>query len=259
MPMEADLLGAFETHSVEGIRACLAAGASATELIKGKRPIDCLIESYLRSERFADCLRVLVEADAGVGDPLLEAVLLDDEAGLRRLLRPEAAGAQAVLQKRLSLLGAFTCCRGVPALHVCAEFNSVRCARVLLEAGADVDARAEVDAASGLGGQTAIFHAVNSIFNYCRPAMELLVDAGAALDARVDRVLWGESMDWETVVFDATPISYAQCGLYRQFHRAETDVYSNIAYLHPKRYGVEAVVRNVPNRYLGGGEEAKTA
>ncbi len=80
--------------------------------------------------------------------------------------------------------------------------------------------------------------------------MELLVEAGAGLDIRLKGILWGESMEWETVVFDVTPISYAQCGLYRQFHRREEDVYSNIAYLYRKRYGSEPQIRNVPNQYL---------
>lgn len=38
-----------------------------------------------------------------------------------------------------------------------------------------------------------------------------------ALDTRVQALLWGESMNWETVVYDVAPISYAQRGLYRQF------------------------------------------
>ena len=127
----------------------------------------------------------------------------------------------------------------------------MRCAAVLLEAGADVNARADFDS-HGLGGQTPIFHSVNSIFNYCRPVMELLVESGADLDIRVKSLLWGESFDWETVVFDVTPLSYAQCGLYKQFHRAEGDVYGNIAYLHAKRYGASPALRNVPNKYLHG-------
>ena len=79
------------------------------------------------------------------------------------------------------------------ALHICAEFNSVRCARALLENGADANARADQDS-DGIGGHTPIFHAVNSIFNYCRPALEILADAGADLDIRVIALLWGESM-----------------------------------------------------------------
>jgi hypothetical protein len=49
---------------------------------------------------------------------------------------------------------------------------------------------------------------------------------------------------------DVTPISYAQCGLYFQFHRKEQNVYGNIAYLWRKKYGSEMKVRNVPNKYL---------
>jgi hypothetical protein len=147
---------------------------------------------------------------------------------------------------------AFTSCRGVSPLHICAEFNSTGCARVLLENGADVNARADRDG-EGIGGHTPIFHAVNSIFNYCRPTMEILVEAGADLDIRVQALLWGESMNWETVVYDVTPISYAQCGLYRQFHRREEHIYSNIEYLHRKRYQSTPPHRNVPNKYLAIG------
>jgi ankyrin repeat protein len=248
MSVEADLLGAFEEHSPDEIRTALAAGISPTEPIKGMRPIDSLIGMYLRSPRFGECLQVLLDAGASIGDPLLQAILLDDDAELRRLL----AGSSENLTRKLNPLCAFTSCRGVSALHICAEFNSVRCARTLLENGADPNARADQDS-DGLGGHTPIFHAVNSIFNYCRPTMEILADAGADLDIRVKAVLWGESMTWETVVYDISPVSYAQCGLYRQFHRREEHVYSNIEYLYCKRHGTAPVLRNVPNKYLVGG------
>jgi ankyrin repeat protein len=245
LPTEADLLGEFEDHSPEGIRKVLASGVSPTQPINGKKPIDILIEMYLRSSRFAECLQVMLDAGAPLGDPLLQAILLDDEAGLLELL----ARSRGNLQRELSPLCAFTSCRGVSPLHVCAEFNSVRCARVLLQAGADVNARA-ARTAEGLGGQTPLFHAVNSIFNYCRPMLEVLVDAGASLETRVSTLLWGESMSWETVVHDVTPTSYAQCGLYRQFHRREQDIYSNIEYIYRKRYAKAPPSRNVPNKYL---------
>jgi hypothetical protein len=243
--IEADLLGAFEEHSPDRIRELLAAGVSPTEPINGKQPIDSLIEMYLRSPRFAECLQIMLGAGASIGDPLLQAILLDDDTGLRRLMSRSSES----LTKELSPLCAFTSCRGVSALHICAEFNSFRCARVLLENGADANARADQHS-DGLGGHTPIFHAVNSIFNYCRPTMEILADAGADLDIRVKALLWGESMTWETVVYDVTPISYAQCGLYRQFHRHEEHVYSNIEYLYRKRYGTAPPLRNVPNKYL---------
>jgi hypothetical protein len=96
----------------------------------------------------------------------------------------ESAQDPGVLSRTLSLSSAFTCCRGVTALHICAEFNSIGCGKVLIEAGADVNAHSRLNA-DEFGGQTPIFHAVNSIFNYCRPMMELLVSAGASLDLKV--------------------------------------------------------------------------
>src|SRR5262249_34953290 len=113
----------------------------------------------------------------------------------------------------------------------------------------NVNARSLVDQ-DGLGGQTPIFHAVNSIFDYCRPMMEMLVSAGASIDVSVPMLLWGETMPWETIVFDVTPVSYAQCGLCRQFHRGERDVYDNIAVLVRARNGSAPSERNVPNMYL---------
>ncbi|HKE23799.1 MAG TPA: hypothetical protein VKB88_15645 [Bryobacteraceae bacterium] len=152
MSVEADLLGVFETHSPDGIRKVLAAGASPTEPIQGMRPVDSLIAMYLRSPRFTECLQVMLDAGATVGDPLLQAILLDDDHGLRQLL----AGSSESLKRKLSFTSAFTSCRGVSALHICAEFNSVRCGRVLLENGAEVNARADQD--GEIGGHTPIFH-----------------------------------------------------------------------------------------------------
>jgi hypothetical protein len=236
-----DLLIAFEYHSPEKIRAALDAGASPTGLIRGKRPIDWLIEMYTRSARFAGCMRVMLDAGATVGDDLLEAILLDDAAGL-----------PAATDRRFHLECAYTSLRGVSALHIAAEYNSVECARVLLEAGIDIDVRAEVDA-DGLGGHTPLFHTVNSNGNHCRPMMELLVEAGANLDVRLEGLRWGGGFEWETVVFDVTPVSYAQCGLYAQFHRREEDVYSNIDYLYRRRFGQPAPSRNIPNAYVARG------
>jgi hypothetical protein len=245
MSLEADYLRAFEEHSPEGIRAALAAGASPTALLKGKTPAHSLIEGYLRSPRFGDCLRVLLDAGASLDDPLLLALLLDDAPALREIL--DTSGQ--LVNRRLRVPCAFTSCDGVTALHICAEFNSVQCARVLLAAGADVNARADMDA-DGFGGQTPVFHAVNSILNHCRPVLDLLVDAGADLDIRLKGLRWGAGADWETLLLDVTPLSYAQCGLYVQFHRREQDVYENLGLLYQRRHGSALPVRNVPNRYL---------
>lgn len=248
MPPEADLLEAFERHSPRGIRETLAAGVDPVTPLRGKAPVWWLVEMYTRSDRFAECLRVLLDAGAALPDPFLTALLLDDDESLRATL---VADGQAI-GRRFELPCAYTSLRGVSALHVCAEYNSVRCARLLLAEGHAVDARADVDP-EGIGGQTALFHAVNSNGNHCRPSMELLVEAGAALDLRLRGVRWGQGFEWETLVLDVTPISYAQCGLYAQFHRREADVYSNLEYLCRRRDGSSPAMPNVPNAYLAKG------
>jgi len=45
---EGELPGRFEEHSPAGIRAALDASASPVDRIDGRRPIDILIEVYLR-------------------------------------------------------------------------------------------------------------------------------------------------------------------------------------------------------------------
>ena len=52
-----DLLVAFESHSVDRIRAILDAGFDPTAPINGKAPVTYLTEMYYRSDRFPDCLR----------------------------------------------------------------------------------------------------------------------------------------------------------------------------------------------------------
>ncbi|MBC8087544.1 MAG: ankyrin repeat domain-containing protein [Phycisphaerae bacterium] len=246
MPSESDLLGAIETHGVEELHSLLRSGASAVDTINGFTPVEYLTSGYLRSSRFVACLGVLLDAGGVQHDAEVRAVLLDDSTTLEGLLRDNK---NEVLEKRVSMRAAFTQCHEVSLLHLCAEFNSMRCARVLLEAGADVNAAAGIDE-HGFGGQTPLFHAVNSNHNYCRPAMELLVEHGASLDVTIAGLVWGQEMDWETVILAVNPLSYAQCGLYRQFHRRESDVYSNLAFLYEHRYRKALHVRNVPNKYL---------
>lgn len=243
-----DLIAAFEAHDVAAVERALAAGADPIAPVRGKTPVEWLIGEYYRSDGFVPCLRLLLDAGASVGDPLAEAVLLDDGHRLDALLRAEPGA----VRRRLDLDGAYTSLSGVTALHVSAEFNSARCARVLLEAGADIDAPAALDA-DGIGGQTPIFHCVGSNLNYCRPVMEILADAGADLDVTVRALRWGGGRSWETVIFDVTPVSYAQCGLMTQFHREPEHVYGNIAYLIARRDGHAPEMPNIPNRYLTQG------
>ncbi|MET0581601.1 MAG: hypothetical protein ABWX88_02115 [Pseudoxanthomonas sp.] len=240
-----ELLTAFELHSVERIAAVLKTGFDVRTAIGGKLPVNWLIEMYTRSDRFPECLRLLLEHGAELDDPVLAPVLLDDAAALAEAIRDEPL----LLEHRTTLDSAFTPLSGASLLHVAAEYGHLRSARVLLATGAKVDARAALDD-FGMNGHTALFHTVNSSGNRSEPVMKLLLEAGARSDLPVAGITWGKGFEWETTCFDVTPVSYAQLGLLPQMHRNERDVYANVRVLLRAAERVVPSLDNVPNRYL---------
>jgi hypothetical protein len=182
----ADLLVAFETHSVGGIRAILDAGFDASSEIDGKPAVMHLVEMYFRSDRFAACLRLMPERGAVLEDPRLAPVLLDDADAITAAVRVDAA----LLQQRTSLPSAFTPLNGTSLLHVAAEYGHVAAATALLALRAEVDARAATEA-FGMNGHTPLFHTVNANGNRSAPVMRLLLAAGARADVRLQGITLG--------------------------------------------------------------------
>jgi ankyrin repeat protein len=246
--VEFDLLVAFEEHEVEGIRAILDAGLDVRAPIKGRSLVNSLLEMYSRSDRFADCLRLLVDRGAVLDDPRILPVLLDDAQQLTAALEADPS----LIGHRTSMVSAFTPLIGASLLHVAAEYGNLEAARVLVERGADLEATASVDE-HGLNGHTPIFHTVNSNDNRSAPILHRLLEAGARPDVRLQGITWGKGFEWETICFDVTPISYAQLGLLPQVHRRERDIYANITRLLEAAGRPIPPLTNVPNRYLAPG------
>lgn len=240
-----DLLAAFEAHSVERIRAILDAGFDVHADIDGRTPINCLIEMYFRSDRFPECLRVMLEHGATLDDSRIGAILQNDPVELEALVRREPS----VLQQKFALNCTFTPLVGVTLLHLAAEYGQFAAAEKLIELGAEVDARAEVDAC-GMNGHTPLFHTVNSNGNRSAPVMKLLLRAGARTDILLPGIVWGKGFDWETTCIDVTPISYAQLGLLPQMQRSEVDCYANVRTLLEASARPVPPFANVPNKYL---------
>ncbi len=243
-----ELLIAFELHSVDQIRSVLDADLDPRLPIRGKSPVQWLTEMYSRGDGFPKCLRLLLDRGAVLDDPVVAPVLLNDADGLGAAIR----ATPSLLHHRTSMVSAFTPLHGATLLHVAAEFGNTEAARVLVDMGADVNATASVDQ-FGLNGHTPIFHTVNSISNVGAPILRMLLQAGARVDIALRGITWGKGFEWETTLFDVTPISYAQFGLLPQVHRRDRDIYDNIKLLLEAAGRTIPPLDNVPNKYLEPG------
>ena len=243
-PLEKAYLHAVELHSVSGIKECFQEGLDPRKRVDGRLPIEWLTEMYTRSDRFSECVRVLLEHDARIDNPALEAVLTNDSEMLSGLISSQPD----VLNAKVNLVCAFTPLLGATLLHVAVEYGCLDAALCLMNRGANTNAPAA-------DGHTPLFHTVNTNRNLGRQSMELLIEAGASIDILIPQLIWGQGFEWETTLFDLTPISYTLCGLLPQMHRDEIDIYSNIKFLLESSGRPVPDIRNLPNNYLRGKQQ----
>jgi Ankyrin repeat len=246
--LEREFLLEIELHDPARLDAAFAAGLDVTQPLAGKPATRWLTEMYSRSDHFPALMRALLSRGAELDEPRLAPVLCDDADALNAALRADPL----LLERRTTLASAFTPLRDATLLHVAAEFGNLAALDVLLAAGADPNAAAGVDG-HGLGSQTPIFHTVNTHANRGVVAMRRLLAAGARVDVRVPGLVWGEGFEWETTLFDLTPIAYAQCGGLPQFQRDEGAIAANVCELLSAARRPAPPLRNVPNRYLARG------
>ncbi|MBX2901622.1 MAG: ankyrin repeat domain-containing protein [Cyclobacteriaceae bacterium] len=240
-----DIMTQIELHSVQGIRDCFENGVSANMMYKGKPLIEELISEYARTDRFKECVKLFVDYGLYFEDKALLAVLLDDSVTLEKLI----AGNPGIVTHHYTLQCAYTPLDQVTLLHICAEFNHVACATVLLRHKADINAKAGTDD-HGFGGQTPIFHTVNQNNNHSKPMLDLLLLQKADLGITVQGIVWGKGYEWETLIPSVNPISYAMMGLLPQMHRSEKAISETVLRLIQHRYQVAYSLKNVPNKYL---------
>ncbi len=172
--------------------------------------LDYLISGYARSsERLSACIDVLLDAGAETrfDPPAVLAVLRGRLDHLSELIEAEPG----LVNKRFSELdcgqtgGRSLLLQGGTLLHVAAEYGNVAAAALLLDRGSDVNTRATVDEA-GIGGQTAIFHAVTQFDDDGLPVTQLLLERGADLTIRAKLPGHYERPD---EIVECTPLGYA--------------------------------------------------
>src|SRR5882672_2435782 len=150
--------------------------------------LDYVVASYARSpQRLSACIDILLESgdETRYDTPAVFQLLRGRLDSLAELIDADPA----LVNKRFSELdcgqtgGRSLLLQAGTLLHVAAEYGNVAAAALLLDRGADVNARATLGEAGG--GQTAIFHAVTQFDDGGLPITQLLLDRDADLAVRV--------------------------------------------------------------------------
>jgi hypothetical protein len=229
-------MGPCETIHAEGLALQLELGAEFAD-DKGDRlaPIALILETYNRNPPGKHgCLEIVdrqimklpetpvMAVHRGRID-LLEAHFRQDPGIVRRTfsheeIYPPALGCES--DHSLALHG--TPLAGTTLLHICVDYDEIEIGRWLIDHGADVNARAEIDA-DGFGGHTPLFNCVVSQAYLCgwdRDAAfaRLLLNHGADPNARASIRKRLRFVPDETVheYRNVTPLSWGE-----QFHGKE--------------------------------------
>ena len=150
--------------------------------------LDYVLASYARSpERLSACIAVLLAAGGTTkyAVPGVFELLSDRLDDLSRHIEADPA----IVNLRFPELdcgmtgGRALSLRGGTLLHVAAEYGSASGATLLLDRGADVNARATVDD-NGVGGHTPLFHAVTQFDDAGLGVARVLLERGADLALR---------------------------------------------------------------------------
>jgi hypothetical protein len=193
-PVAGSVMGPCETLNAEGLALLLELGA---ELVDGRgdprAPVALLLETYVRNPAGKHaCLDLLARNGIALPDTPTMAMhrgrldLLERHWHRDRTLATRTFGHEEIFPQTLgchadpsfALVG--TPLGGGTLLHMCIDFAEMDMARWLLARGADVNARAAVDA-EGFGGHTPLFGTVVTpmMLTKDETAVRLLLQHGA--------------------------------------------------------------------------------
>ena len=215
-----------ETLAPSALRWLLEHGADPRqESSKYGSPLSMAIGTYSRrADGKHGCLEALI--DAGITFPDTPAMAF--HRGRVDLLEKHFMQDPALIRRRFTLADIFppqlglnadevlhvTPIQGVTMLHLAIEYDELDVARWLLERGADVNARAQLDA-EGFGGHTPLFHTVVTLGRRDDEKARLLLEYGADPNARATlrkqlKDMGNPEQEAMREFHDVTPTAYAR-------------------------------------------------
>ena len=179
---------------------------------KERMGIDTALCSHVRTNRLQPTINSLISGGAYFEEGPVTDLLRGRADQLRERLRENPAlihknidiGAKRPYREYYTGRYGGARLKGATLLHLCAEYNFVTEAKLLLNLGVDINKRAIPDLSGGCD-QTPIFHSVASNYNISYPVLEILIENGADLSLRSTvRV-----PEYEPLIDNVTPLSYA--------------------------------------------------
>ena len=232
-PVPGSVMGPCETLSARGLAFLLDLGAELSDHTGDRlAPVAMVLETYGRNaDGKHQCLELIDQHGVPLPDTapmavhrgridLLDALVAGDPGVLTRTYAHEEIYLPALgchSDQTLALLG--TPLGGTTLLHLCVDYDEMAVAEWLIARGADVNARAAVDA-DGFGGHTALFGCVMSQTYRCGVRRDdsfarLLLDHGADPNVRASlrkRLRFVNDNDDDTLreFRDVSPLSWGE-------------------------------------------------
>ena len=207
------ILAPAETLEPASLKWLLDHGANPNCALPGPYPntaLDHTLSTYSRSHQLGACIDVLLAAGGSTRyniPPVLGLLRGKLDQLTEHLEADPALVHKQFPELNIGVTGMRSLTlQGATLLHVAAEYGITEAARLLLNRGADVNARAAVGL-DGVGGQTPLFHAVTQFSDWGLLVAQLLLERGANLTVHV-KLPGAYSRPGELV--ECTPLGYAQ-------------------------------------------------
>ncbi|MCY3556461.1 MAG: ankyrin repeat domain-containing protein [Gemmatimonadetes bacterium] len=221
--LDASLFGCCEGHDLEHLRRLLAVGVDLNDARNEGWDCDVLygfLQTYTRStpDHLHTCINLLIDHGAAYEDGPVMDIHRGDLDALAARLETDAG----LVTARFTLdYGSNLTLRGSTLLHVAVEFHELDAIALLLERGADLNARSSIGR-NGVGGQTPLYHAIGTNQGTGFHVFEHLLDLkpDLAVEARIqtnpgdndlvmDCIHKGNDHFFEEVL-ELTPLGYAK-------------------------------------------------